>query len=215
MLHPTFERSAISRDKDGLRAQDSSPGGKPMTPDAARQKIQRELMAGESLLWTGIPRQGFQLRSSDAMTIPFSLLWGGFAFFWETMVLTTNSPWFFKLWGIPFVLVGVYLIIGRFALDSAEREKTAYGLTNTRAIIVSGLRSRTVKSLTLRAQSDISLTESPDGSGTILFGTASMHGRVFLGPRTPWPGLPVPPAFEMIEDAKTVYSTIRSAQAAA
>ncbi len=186
-----------------------------MTPETARQEIQHELMAGESVLWCGMPRQGFQLRRSDAVTIPFSLLWGGFAFFWEFMVLTTNSPFFFKLWGIPFVLVGVYLIIGRFALDSAERERTAYGLTNTRAIIVSGIRSRTVKSLTLRAQSNISLTEEPDGSGTILFETPSMYGRWILGPRTPWPGLPVPPAFEMIEDAKTVYSTIRSAQAAA
>ena len=54
-----------------------------MTVDAS-QVITRELGADESLLWSGQPRKGIAFRSSDVFLIPFSILWGGFAIFWET-----------------------------------------------------------------------------------------------------------------------------------
>src|SRR6185437_8193931 len=92
------------------------------------------------------------LRPSDAYMIPFSLLWGGFAIFWEIGALRTNGPnaVLMSIWGIPFVLAGLYLIVGRFFVDAGIRAKTFYGLTNHRAIIISGLFSRTINALALR-----------------------------------------------------------------
>jgi Bacterial PH domain len=175
------------------------------------------LTAGERLLWSGRPRGGIRLQASDALLIPFSLFWGGFAIFWETMVLRSNAPLFFALWGVPFVLAGLYIIAGRFVVDAFGRGKTLYGLTDRRIVIVSGLFNRQVHSLPLRTLPEITLSERPDRSGTITFGVppypmAGIFGRHVV---QNWPGSRqfVPPAFLMIENARYVYDLIQQAQA--
>jgi hypothetical protein len=145
--------------------------------------------------------------------VPFSLLWGGFAFFWEWGVFNSKAPFFFLLWGIPFVLAGVYLIVGRFFVDAWQREKSYYGVTNERIIIVSGLLNRKVKTLDLEALSDLSLTERSDRSGTITFGATNPYSWWYGGMALPGMGQYVPPSFEIVQNAKTVYDIIRRAQA--
>src|SRR5689334_15506842 len=127
----------------------------------ASQEILREMSGRESVLWSGQPRQGLVLRASDAFAIPFSLLWCGFAIFWESSVLSSpKAPVFFVLWGIPFVAIGVYFVIGRFFVEARQRASTFYAVTPERVLIVSGVFSRAVKSLNLKTLTDISLSES-------------------------------------------------------
>lgn len=129
-------------------------------------------------------------------------------------MITGNAPIFFKLWGIPFILVGLYFVAGRFFVDVIARTRTFYGVTNDRIIIIGGLFSRQTKSLQLRTLSDISLVERTDGGGTILFGPQYPFARRFPAG---WPGASqyAPPAFEMIERAKDTYELIRQAQKSA
>jgi hypothetical protein len=58
---------------------------------SAESTIAQHLDPGEHLLWSGQPRGGIRLRPQDAFLIPFSLLWGGFAIFWEFMAVTQVS----------------------------------------------------------------------------------------------------------------------------
>jgi PH (Pleckstrin Homology) domain-containing protein len=182
---------------------------------APQQEISRVLDSSESLIWSGIPRQGLLLRPNDALMIPFSLMWGGFAIFWEATVLRSNAPGFFALWGVPFVLIGVYLILGRFFVDAKIRANTFYGLTNRRAIIISGLFAKTTNSLPLRTLTDISLQERADGTGTILLGRPQPYSSWSSGMR--WPGMSQysTPGFELIPEAKRVHDQLLEAQRAA
>jgi hypothetical protein len=178
--------------------------------DEPRSMIEAQLGPREKLLWAGRPPRGIVLRAIDAFLIPFSLMWAGFALFWEYSVITEKAPLFFSLWGIPFVLVGLYFVIGRFLVEQKQREKTTYGITNERVLIVWGVLNQSVKSLNLRTLSDVSMTERADGSGTITFGPSHPYSWWTQG-MDGWPGVPTSSAFERIPDVKAVNDTLRTA----
>ncbi len=63
-----------------------------MSPEAT-VLLQTELDPNEQLLWTGQPRHDIVFRGADVFMIPFSLLWGGFAIFWEVSVIRSGADW--------------------------------------------------------------------------------------------------------------------------
>ncbi len=179
--------------------------------------IRSELGAGEQLLWSGQPRQGLLLRGADALQIPFSVLWAGFAVFWLVTAERSGAPLPFVLFGAPFVLMGVYIVAGRFFVDSAQRQKTFYAVTPQRIIIVSGLAVRKVRSLSLKTISELSIAERPDGTGTLTFGPQPSSPFGAFGGLSSWPGAGrfQGPRFELVPQARNVYEMVRKAQAAA
>lgn len=178
--------------------------------------IRTELGAGEQVLWSGQPRQGVFLRGTDAFAIPLSLLWAGFAVFWLVSAIQSNAPPFFVLFGVPFVLVGIYIVAGRFFVEARQRAATHYAVTPLRVIIASGLFTRKVKSLNLKTLSDLSLSQQGDGSGTITLDSQNPFAFAFGG-MSSWPGAEqyLGPRFDLIAQAREVYETIRKAQGAA
>ena len=180
----------------------------------AEKVVQTHLESGEELLWAGRPTQGIKFRSIDIFMIPFSILWGGFAIFWEASAISSGAPFFFALFGVPFVVVGLYIVFGRFYVEAKQRENTVYGLSNERVIIYSGLFSKKLKSLNIRTLTDVTLSESANGCGSISFGNSFPFASMFAG--MPWPGVEqmMGPRFDLIEDAKGVYKKIREAQKA-
>lgn len=176
------------------------------------QKMRRMLLSGESLLWAGQPRQGVLLRGSDIFMIPFSLLWGGFAMFWEYNAYTMKAPIFFLLFGGIFVVAGIYIILGRFIADTLKRKHTYYGVTSERILIYSEFPVRKLKSLELKSIADMTYTDKPDGSGSISFGP--QHPMAIWASGMSWPGMSRYQGmmFELIGNVTTVYETIRDAQ---
>jgi hypothetical protein len=142
--------------------------------DSTELLIQQNLDAGEKLLWHGQPRQGIVFTAIDIFLIPFSLLWGGFALFWEYMVLFgaqtptgEGPPWPFALFGLPFVLMGLYIMFGRFWTDAQYRKNLIYAVTDRRALIVKNWINKSVTSISLPGYQGLNLTEHGDGRGTI------------------------------------------------
>lgn len=125
------------------------------------------LGVGEYVLWSGKPGEGHLLAPNDVFLIPFSILWCGFAIFWEITVLSVNAPLIFKLFGIPFVLIGLYIMIGRFIYKGYIRKRTSYVVTNQRLFRI---RNKKVDTLEGNAKTQLSVSVNKDGSGTITFG---------------------------------------------
>jgi hypothetical protein len=182
----------------------------------AQAEIQHELDSGEKLLWSGQPRQGLCLNASDAFVIPFSLVWCGFAIFWETSVIKDHAPLLFKLWGVPFVAIGLYMLFGRFFAGSYMRARTYYGATDKRLIIVTNGFSRHVRSPGWQSLPEATLTERGDGGGVINFGPRLPLNLSQSGNVDGWPGSSrsLMPVLDLPERAREAYNAIQRAQQA-
>lgn len=167
------------------------------------------LAPGETVRWSGRPQQGFVLRATDALLIPFSLLWCGFALFWEAGVWSTGAPPFFLLWGGAFVCVGLYLVFGRFFADAYVRSKTLYALTDQRALILGGLRGDNLTTVDLRLVSEVRYKDVGASRGTIGFGPDPgpfRRGGVWHSTSK---GVP---EFFRIENAASAYKLVQAAK---
>jgi hypothetical protein len=170
-----------------------------------QSEFREHLNRGENLLWTGKPKSGIVFRTTDVFMIPFSLFWCGFAIFW--MIMASQASVIFALFGVPFVVVGLNFVFGRFIIDAKQREHTVYGLTEHRILIKSGVFSKSVQSLNLKTLSDIELIEKGDGTGTISIGPKN-PAMVLGNGMNWWPGMKASPQLEMIANAKKVYHQI-------
>jgi hypothetical protein len=99
------------------------------------------LQFNEQTLWEGTPDPTVIFAKQDRILVPFSLLWTGFALFWETGA--SVAGWFpGAIFGLVFVAVGLYMVIGRFFYKRWDRRRTQYVVTNRRALVLrSGGRS--------------------------------------------------------------------------
>jgi len=178
--------------------------------DDFSSSIARELKSGERPLWQGRPRGGIRLRGIDLFLIPFSLVWCSVVFVGAGVTLlgpkkdSAGSPVL-----ILFVVIGLYLLFGRFLVDAMRRKNTAYALTSRRAIIVVDFFGRKVQSINLQPIPEVSVTEKSDGSGTITFGAAQ---SLNWGRSNPWTGGSSQSAFEMIEDVRRVSDLVNKAR---
>ena len=169
------------------------------------------LATGERLLWEGQPDRGLILRPIEILLIPFSLLWGGFAIFWNVTAWTSGAGTEFQLFGMPFLLVGAYVIAGRFVHDIWLRRRTSYAVTDQRVVIRRVGLGGGVRSIDLVALPVLELHEDSSGRGTVRFENRSLFGGSGFDI---WvPGLASSAQFLRIADARVVYAIIRRQRA--
>lgn len=161
-------------------------------------------------MWTGSPVRFPVFDAADLLVVPFSIMWCGFAVFWEFTVIRTNGPSFFVLWGLMFVLVGLYFVAGRLIVRWLTLRGTEYAVTDQRVVVHSSVlgidRERSEYLTNLEPPT---LRESANGAGTIRFGS-SYSPMTF---HTRWPAQK--PGIQLceIENARFVRDTIAEARA--
>lgn len=177
-----------------------------------------ELLKDEEILWTGQPETSVFFTNADIFLVPFSLLWGGFVVFWEASVLSIGGkagqnapPIFFSLFGIPFVLFGLYFIFGRFIYKNIRKKKTYYAVTDKRVIVLAELFNKNINAEFIDRIACMNKIVRADGKGTIGFGNSNwrfaMYGNTGMDFFVSFYGQDVP-AFYDIKDVNKVYDIV-------
>ncbi len=131
--------------------------------------------SGETVVWFGQPDPKRFLLQSLPLFI-FGIPWTAFAVFWVYAASGFDFPpdfskggfSFFPLFGLPFVLIGVWLLLSP-VFHYVKAFKTLYIVTNKTARIVTMGRTKQVETFTGEDLQQIQRKEKPDGSGDIIF----------------------------------------------
>lgn len=181
------------------------PGGWTRTPASPSRRIADELAPGERLLWQGRPRPGLILGVGDAIGISLVLLfllgWTGIVASIAVRGLVAGGPSPRVLIPIGMAAVGLGVIAYIAWLEPRGRRLRSYGVTDRRALIVSGQLRPTVESVPLALARTVTLRLRGDGSGTIEFADFVRNcGEDECSPR-----------FARIDDARRVHELILAA----
>jgi hypothetical protein len=109
---------------------------------AVTARLEPYLRPGEQLLWCGRPDPAVVFSAADIITVPFGLIWLGIALGWVITAKSVGAPHAFILLGLPFILIGLYLVVGRFAVRLVRRRRTLYAITGERVIVATGASFR-------------------------------------------------------------------------
>ncbi|MBN2076978.1 MAG: hypothetical protein JW762_15650 [Dehalococcoidales bacterium] len=141
-------------------------------------------MGDEKILWSGRPDPGMHFTLIDLFLVPFSVLWGGFAIYFELSGLLSeadqgNIDIESVLFGIPFVLVGIYLMFGRFIYKRWRKQRTYYAITNRRILALYTAFGKHFLELDINTVTDVNMHVWADGKGYLIFneGKSSFYGR--------------------------------------
>lgn len=135
--------------------------------------INRELESDETPVWIGQPIPKFFSRTPLSNFL-FAIPWTAFSIFWMCGAAGFRIPefgpqMFFMLFGLPFVLIGLGLLSTPF-WERSRMKKTAYVITDHRAIIFSGgFSSTTIRSFEPSELKSTTRHEKANGTGDILF----------------------------------------------
>lgn len=141
--------------------------------------VQRET-AGEAVRWTGRPGALKAFAWTSLIWI-FGIPWLAFSVFWEatvvgSLLMSKGAPppgsmgqtmgWVMALFGLPFVLVGLGMLLAPFGALRAAR-RTVHVVTSKRLMTIVEGRIKKVKSIWPGQIRAIERTERPDGSGNL------------------------------------------------
>jgi hypothetical protein len=177
------------------------------TTASVEDELRPHLERGEKLLWAGRPVQGIVITLMDWYLIPFSVVWLGILLRSLGPGLRAQTDPIIGAMGVLFVAIGVYILVGRYIADWLYRSRLIYGVTDRRAIIVSGMFGLGVQTIEFSSLGGLKFEERGDGSGTISFGNQmpywhrqQLHASWGVGNQ-----------FFRVQDVKNVYAIVRDA----
>lgn len=137
-------------------------------------EINTYLDADEDVLWYDKPVKKIVFTSADIFTTLFGVVWLSFSVFW---IIEASYSTFeiFPFFGIPFVLIGLYLLFFRHVVSLVKRKDMIYVLTNRRAMIVHTGKRQYVQEYRYENISNVQMRCDDNDIGSIFFLTGEIR----------------------------------------
>ena len=163
--------------------------------------FQNEMLKDEKILWSGQPKQGFFLTGRDIFASLFGLIFLGLGSLMEYSAIQSFDI-FLMIFSLPFILFGLYMILGSIIYKNYQTKRTYYAVTNQRIIILTNSFNKKVESKVISQIPVLNKTVKTDGSGTIQFDNTGYMGNGRYSYRIEALN------FDNIKDVDTVYRMI-------
>ncbi|MBY0589156.1 PH domain-containing protein [bacterium] len=174
-----------------------------------------DVIAGEKVLWTGRPKQGWH---ADAINF-FGMIFGSlilgmtlFVLYGFLMKEKNGPPYLFLIpWSLLMGGMATYLLAGRFVVDLYRRRATTYAITNLRIVINQGIIWPRRLSFDLATVEKLSCIDAISGRGSIIIGVSRdaemLQNLLFMAGGTLY-GQAFP-TLELIERPKEVFQLLQ------
>ncbi len=136
-----------------------------MTENENYHLFKSYMSSDEYIVWSGKPEKGHLFTYEDILLIPFSIIWCGGALVWTSIAFEEQIlP--FKIIGLFFSSIGLYISVGRYIHKVYRRKNTRYIITNKK--VLSFYKDR-VSALSRNRIFQMSVKTYKDGKGNIVF----------------------------------------------
>ncbi|MGD9886881.1 MAG: helix-turn-helix domain-containing protein [Bacilli bacterium] len=123
------------------------------------------LNAGEVIQWSGKPKRNPKLHHLPLTA--FGLVFLSFSIFWTIMASKMTS--LMALFGIPFIIVGVYLVFGKKLQSRTINTQIYYAVTDERILILRHGGQDNLIQVNINQLTNVILTPSIDNTSSITF----------------------------------------------
>ena len=137
--------------------------------------FQNEMLKDEKILWSGRPKQGFFLTGGDILVSLFGLIFLGVGSLMEYSAIQSFDI-FLMIFSLPFLLFGLYMVLGSIIYKNYQKKRTYYAVTNQRVLVLINSFSKKVESKLISQIPVLNKTVKKNGSGTIQFDNTGYMG---------------------------------------
>jgi hypothetical protein len=147
----------------------------------ANTDLEANLAPGEKVIWRGKPERAPFVWRTWPLSIFGAILVAAIVAY-ETVILTTEAPDVLAVWGVPFALAGLYMLVGHFLITSQEWHNTEYMVTEQRVLIRHGIFSPSLTMYSVLGLPQIVVEMHGENVGNLMFRPPTGQGY------GPWPG---------------------------
>lgn len=130
------------------------------------------LNAGEVIQWSGKPK-----RNPKFLQLPltaFGLIFLSFSVFWT--IMASKMAGLMALFGIPFIIVGTFLVFGKKLRSKTVNPQIYYAVTDERILILNHGAQDHLVQVNINRLTNVVLTPSIDNTSSITFYTRNEMG---------------------------------------